>query len=62
MIKFLTHISGSESPWALFSLVFFFCLFVGIVIWVVRKPAGDFQEVNRLPLLDGTEKEERIDD
>jgi cbb3-type cytochrome oxidase subunit 3 len=62
MMKFVNQISGTESPWALFSLVFFFCLFVGITIWVYRKPAKDFKEVNELPLNDGTVKEEKVNE
>jgi len=62
MIKFLTNIDGGASPWALFSLVFFFCLFVGILIWVYKKPGKDFQEVNELPLNDGTVKEEKVNE
>ena len=62
MIKFITSISGAESPWALFSLVFFFCFFVGILVWVLRKPASHFQEVNELPLHDGSIKEEKVNE
>ncbi|PIE01777.1 MAG: CcoQ/FixQ family Cbb3-type cytochrome c oxidase assembly chaperone [Acidobacteria bacterium] len=62
MMKFLTVINGGESTWALFSLVVFFSFFVGILIWVYRKPKKDFQEVNLLPLEDGTIKEEKVNE
>jgi cbb3-type cytochrome oxidase subunit 3 len=63
MLKFVMTESGEVSLWGLFSLVFFFLIFVAICVWVLRPNARiRYQEVNQLPLEDGTLKEEKVNE
>ena len=48
-INYLEKVSGVEFM-GLLSLVVFFVFFVGMLTWVFRTKAKDFQEVSRIPL------------
>ncbi|NQU64075.1 MAG: cbb3-type cytochrome c oxidase subunit 3 [SAR324 cluster bacterium] len=43
--------SMNFTPWALFSLILFLCVFIGVLFWVFRKGSSEFyQSLARLPL------------
>ncbi|MBT4088650.1 MAG: cbb3-type cytochrome c oxidase subunit 3 [Deltaproteobacteria bacterium] len=43
--------SMNFTPWALFSLILFFSVFIGVLIWVFRKGSSEFyRSLARIPL------------
>lgn len=43
--------SMNVTPWAMFSLVLFFSVFIGVLVWVFRKGSSEFyQSLARIPL------------
>lgn len=47
---------GSSAIYSLISLVTFFCLFTGVVIWTMRKSHDDtFEQARHLPFKDENE-------
>ena len=43
--------SMNFTPWALFSLILFFTVFVGVLLWVFRRGSSEFyHSLARLPL------------
>jgi cbb3-type cytochrome oxidase subunit 3 len=55
--RYLQSVTGIESL-GIFSLAMAFALFVGIVVWALRRDKRTIQRLSRLPLEDADQQQE----